>query len=463
MSHLPLSKDQISWIAPLLPIGIIIGNFLNSILIDRIGRKWTLLLFSIPQMTSWLLIFLAKNYVTIYFARIMGGIGYGGGICAVTVYLSEIGNRKNRGIFISLIKLSSSLGIFETIVLGAYLSYNYMNLCLLMMPIIFAVFFSFMPDSTYFWKKNNQRDEEMKIRLNLLKPENFEKNENYILNEVILKEDSKLKEKEDFKSKQNFTLNEDFTLKEGYNFEENLKLNEDSKSKKHCRLLKLKESNFWKLFSLPNNLRAMLIIFCVTANDSLSGHMAYRYFTQQMLTYSGSFLPPEKATIALADATVLASVIVTQVIEKFRRKSILLCTGMVASIAQAIVGTFFYLKEHNVDVSSISFIPFLGLLIFEFATVSGASTLFYIYQGELFTNDVKGMAITLSKVVHMIFAFISVIIYQLLFDSISTFWICFTFSIGGAVMCFVTLSITPETKGKTLSEIQVLLKTKKAA
>ncbi|XP_033218264.1 facilitated trehalose transporter Tret1-like [Belonocnema kinseyi] len=428
-SNLHLSKDQISWIAPLLPIGLMIGNFLNPLYVDRIGRKWTLLVFAIPQIISWLFILLTKNYIVIYIARILGGIGYGSGICAVTIYLSEIGNRKTRGTFIAFVKFSTSVGILFTMVLGAALPYFYMNLGHLIVPILFVLTFFFLPDSSYFLEINNQ-EEQMKLNLFKLEEADEEKaklNGNYIATEVPLcKEDSALKE--------------------------------DLNPKKVS--VKLKESSFWKLFSLSGNLRALAIIFLLNAHDGLSGHISLRYFTQEMLTHEGSFLQADKAAVGLAIVKLLASVIATQVIERMQRRTLFFSSGIVASLADAMVGIFFYLEESKINVSSINFFPFLGLIIYEFAVTVGTSNLFYVYLGEFFSHDVKGMAVTYGKIIHMIFGFLSALFYQILHDSVCPSVIFFIFSICGAVITCITVLITPETRGKSLKDIQLLLQKK---
>ena len=149
-SQFSVSAIQGAWIASLSGCGTIIGYLLNTILIDRLGRKRTLLLLAMPQILSWILIYLGRNWIILCLARVIGGIGYGGGLCATAVCLAEIGNQNSRGVFLSLIKLSLKIGIFITMFLGAFLSYNTMNLVLLGIPIIFIVSFSYIPDNNQF-------------------------------------------------------------------------------------------------------------------------------------------------------------------------------------------------------------------------------------------------------------------------------------------------------------------------
>lgn len=469
-STIPITKEQTSWIAPLLPIGLIIGNFLNPVFINRIGRKWTLMLFAVPQIISWLIIYFTKSHSAIYVARIMGGIGYGGGVCAVTVYLSEIGTPKNRGIFLTMVKFSLSLGIFFTLLLGSTLTYNFMNLGHLIMPILFVVIFFFLPDSTYFLQKNKNEENTTNGENNFLNDifianKNSDRKENpqndFGANENNFNKDNNQPENEtllqnNIQSNKNISSNEN-SLKE--NHQENCLLN-SKKPQQKSLFTKFKESGFWKMFSTSNNLKALTIIVCMVAQDALSGHMTLTYFSEQMLSYNGSILTAKQGALFLSAMKLLSCVVATQIVERLKRRTLYLSTGMLASLSQGMVGIFFLLEEKQINVSSFSFIPFVGLIIYEFSVSMGTSNLFYVLQGELFENDVKGLAVTFAKNMYMIFGFISIIMYQVLIEAFSAYVLFFIFCFCGIILCIVTVVLMPETKGKNIQEIQLLLSKK---
>ncbi|XP_043462199.1 uncharacterized protein LOC122498503 [Leptopilina heterotoma] len=159
-SPIPLSKEQSDIISSLLTVGYITGYIMNPFIIEQFGSKRTLLIYTIPQMTAWILINLAQSPITLYIARIFKGMGYGAGICALTIYLSEIGTSKTRGIFISYLNLAMGLGFFLVMLFGAYIPYKYMNLILLASPIIFAITFIFMPEASFFSKIQIKKEKE---------------------------------------------------------------------------------------------------------------------------------------------------------------------------------------------------------------------------------------------------------------------------------------------------------------
>ena len=429
ISHLPITKEQSDWIASLLTIGFVLGYLLNPLIIDRLGRKRTLLLLTIPQIISWILIIIAKNHVTLYFARILGGIGYGAAICALTVYLSEIGNRKNRGIFLVILSLSLNIGILFVMLLGAYLPYYYMNIALLIVPIIFFVSFFNMPESSYFLQKNIQSEEKMQKLMDLRSEE---------------KEDSR----------------------KGNNFNERIQITKEKGTiliigQPKTSFLSFTETSLWKLFAYRNNRRALLALTFLGAQQAFSGYAALIFFAQQIFTYEGSILKAETSSLVLASTQFAACVIGTQLVERIKRKIFLLSTGMVGAMSLGIVAIFFFLEKEKFDVSSIRWFPIFGVVVYELMLTVGSINLFYVYQGELFTADVKNVAIALSKIQYMVFAFFSLFRFQQIVDTVGVHGVFFVFAISCATGTLLAFIIVPETKGQRLEDIQVMLKSRK--
>ena len=422
-SDFPISKAELSWIAPLQQIGLIIGFFIIPIVINKMRRKWILLIFSLPQVISWILIVVANNPITICIGRLVGGIGYGGGLCALTIFLSEIATKNARGIFLGFVKMFTSMGILLTMLLGAYSSYNLMNVILLASVVVLIFIFFFMPDSSYFQEKTKQTEKEIMM----------------------------------------LDLKDNFEIKKNSNLNESAKLNpkESLNKEKKTFILKIKEYNLWKVVTIPTHRRALIILFFCAAADVFSGHAVIRMFTQRIFTYKGACLAPEKATLLLASIKVISSLICTQVIERVRRKVLLLITGLLGSLGLGLVGLFFFLENLNVNVSSINWLPIFGVGVYEFMLTIGCGNFIYIYPGELFPSELKGIAVTSSQFVQVFLIFCSIWQYQLVVDLVSTYIIFWNFAITGFVLCFIVLKIVPETQGKSVEEIQILLKTKR--
>ncbi|XP_033221841.1 uncharacterized protein LOC117176006 [Belonocnema kinseyi] len=86
-SEFPVTKAQGGWIASLFSLSTILGIMLCPLFMDRMERKYTMLLFFIPRLISWILMILAKSYITLYAARLLAGVGTRGLYSLTAVYI----------------------------------------------------------------------------------------------------------------------------------------------------------------------------------------------------------------------------------------------------------------------------------------------------------------------------------------------------------------------------------------
>ncbi|XP_043462203.1 facilitated trehalose transporter Tret1-like [Leptopilina heterotoma] len=425
-SHIPVTKEQCDLISSIFSIGLILGYLVNPIIIDRTSRKKTLLIYTFPQILSWLLIIFIKKFPSILIGRIISGFGYGGAICGLTVYLSEIGTIKNRGIFLVMIPIFLNLGFLLVMILGAFSTFDTLNLVMLMVPLIFCVTFVFMPDSSYFQRKNN------------------------IINNTNNKTGKNKKNNDDDNEKMMKLMNTDEMENYDRENEGNFKVG-----------FKWNEMRIYKLVNNRNNQKALLIEIILAATITLSGSTPILFNTQQLLSYSHFSLRAEECTIILAGITIIACLLSIPLVERIKRKVILLVSGILATIGMLMVGVFFLMEYENYDVSKLRWMPLLGLTVYLFMNAFGFLNLFYIFQCELFMSDVKSQAVTISKITITFFMFMALVRFQYLIDNLGLHVIFFLFATISAVGTYLIFIITPETQGKSVEEIQLLLKTRK--
>lgn len=86
-----------SWIASSPALSALLGSFIASPLIDKLGRKVTLVLLGLPLTASWAIIFLAKNVSLIIAGRVIAGISVGVILGSAPIYLIEISPTSIRG------------------------------------------------------------------------------------------------------------------------------------------------------------------------------------------------------------------------------------------------------------------------------------------------------------------------------------------------------------------------------
>ncbi len=102
--------------------GYVIGALALAPISDRIGRRNMLLFTMLLTGVGSLYNALAPDYTQFVIARIVTGIGVGADLAIVNTYVGEVAPRRNRGRWISVIFIMSSLGALLGIWLGLFLT-----------------------------------------------------------------------------------------------------------------------------------------------------------------------------------------------------------------------------------------------------------------------------------------------------------------------------------------------------
>lgn len=74
---LRVTASQASWLASSVFIGQPFGSIFSAFLTDGLGRRKTMLLVNIPNLTAWLLLANTKSLTLVYLAFILFGISAG--------------------------------------------------------------------------------------------------------------------------------------------------------------------------------------------------------------------------------------------------------------------------------------------------------------------------------------------------------------------------------------------------
>lgn len=92
------SCTQESWIGGIMPLAGLAGGIAGGPLIDRLGRKTTILTIAIPFTISWLLIACANDIYFVLAGRALGGFCVGVASLSLPIYLAETIQPEVRGI-----------------------------------------------------------------------------------------------------------------------------------------------------------------------------------------------------------------------------------------------------------------------------------------------------------------------------------------------------------------------------
>ncbi|XP_011333655.2 LOW QUALITY PROTEIN: facilitated trehalose transporter Tret1 [Ooceraea biroi] len=405
-SFLPeLTEGQISWISSLLALGAIVGAVPAGTIADRIGRKWAILLTSVPFATCWITLMVTGNVGSIYAARFIGGIGSGAACVLVPVYIGEIAEASIRGALGAFFPLMFSSGIVFAYVAGAYCSYVIFNAacCMILLPFVLGVIF--VPESPMWLVQKGRKVQAAQV-LSILRGPRYNSAEEM----VVLQDDA------------NRIANT--------------------------------SGGFKDLLGTKAGRKAAITCVGLMVFQQLCGIDAVLFYTVSIFQAANSTIDPFLATIIIGLTEVVMTIFVATVIDRFGRKPLLVISGIMMTVCLGVLGYYFMLKDGGSDVSAIGWLPLTSLALFNIVFSIGYGSVPFTVISEIFPPETKGFASSMSIVVHWSLVFAVTKLFPTMEDRMgqaATFWTFACFTITSAGFAYFVL---PETKGKTLQEIQ---------
>ncbi|XP_055378064.1 facilitated trehalose transporter Tret1 [Condylostylus longicornis] len=402
---LPSDSSESAWISSIIAIGALIAPFGAGILTDKIGRKWTLLSSIIFFIAAYIMLMVNGSPEILIGARFVQGLGVGVVMTAQPMYVGEISTDDCRGALGSFMQLFIVSGILYVYAIGPYVSYMALQWACIVVPVIFAGAFFFMPESPYYYIQKGKKRE----AINALK---FLRGQS---DEGVATEMAEIQT----------------------SVEESMKT----------------KGSVIDLFKNVGNRKALIISAGLIAFQQLSGINVVLFNAQTIFQDANTGLEPAVATILIGVVQVVSSGITPLIADRLGRKPILLVSGIVMSIGLVTLGAFFYIKSTGDDVSTIGWLPVTALIVYNIVYCTGFGPLPWAVLGEMFPGNVKGIASSLVASTCWILGFLVTFTYPSL--KVLGPHVAFFLYGGFCVAAFLfVLFIVMETKGLSLQQIQ---------
>lgn len=117
-----LTEIQSGWVVSSPSFAAMLAMLFSGRLSDKIGRKKLLLIVAFLYAVSAVLSAMANSYELLYIARMIGGVAFGAALVLAPMYIAEISTAENRGKLVSLQQLNIVFGFF-----AAFLSNYFFN------------------------------------------------------------------------------------------------------------------------------------------------------------------------------------------------------------------------------------------------------------------------------------------------------------------------------------------------
>jgi SP family arabinose:H+ symporter-like MFS transporter len=397
-----LSEAGLGWTVSSLLFGCIIGVFLSGKAGDRYGRKRMLMLSAILFFVSAVSSALSETLTLFILARILGGLAVGIASILSPMYIAELSPAKYRGRLVSLNQLAIVIGIlvafFSNYLLVDTGENNWRWMLLVMAAPAILLFFSLflVPESPRWLVARNQGAEALR---------------------VLIK-----------------TSGEERAHLELKQIEQTLK--------------NLKESSYRDLLS--QKIKPLLFIAIIlSVFQQITGINTIMYYAPKIFATvgqsNGSAL---LQTIAIGGTNLIFTLVAMVLIDRFGRKRLMLIgsTGMTFSLTG--LSVLFFTGQ----TTGVMVLVFILAYIAFFAASLGPAL--WVVAAELFPNRLRSKGMSIAIVSLWLACAIVTITFPIMLEKLSG---GITFLIF-ALICLLSLifiwQYVPETKGKTLEELE---------
>jgi len=202
--------------------------------------------------------------------------------------------------------------------------------------------------------------------------------------------------------------------------------------------------------------------------QQFSGINVVIFNTVLIFKSAGVNLDPAVATILVGVVQFVATILSTVLVDRAGRRILLLVSGVGMAVSMSALGTAFYTNAKQMELygeieDGSGWLPLTSVGVFVLSYSVGYSNVPYVVMGEIFPLKYRNMFSAIASCVNLTSCFIVLFTFpklQVTVGGYGAFWIYCCWNVIGVVGVFFCL---PETKGKTLEDIERLFVKDKAA
>ncbi|GLH14425.1 Gastric caeca sugar transporter [Gryllus bimaculatus] len=405
-STLLVTTQQASWIGSLMPLSALIGGMAGGLFIEWIGRRATILATAIPFIVSWLLIGMAVTVPMVYAGRVVAGFCVGVTSLCLPVYMGETIQPEVRGMLGLISTTLGNIGILVCFLAGKYLNWSNLAFFGAMIPVPFLLCTLFIPETPR-WYISKEKHEAASKSLKWLR------------------------------GGQHVDVSEELSEIE----------------KNHRDAVKNAPVSIGELFN-KGNLKPIFISISLMFFQQLSGINAVIFYTVKIFQGAGSTIDENLSTIVVGIVNLGSTFLATVLIDRLGRRVLLGISAVAMSVSLAVLGTFFYLRTIQVDVSDYGWLPLLSFVVFVIGFSLGFGPIPWLMLGEIFPAKIRGPAASLATAFNWACTFLVTKTFNDLEEALGGYGAFWMFGVVCFISLFFVIFCVPETQGRSLEDIE---------
>lgn len=406
---IPLTAFTEGLVVSSMLIGAIFGSGFSGPLSEKFGRRRLVFVISIIFIIGALILAFAPTMEVLVIGRLVIGLAVGGSTAIVPVYLSELAPTEARGSLSSLNQLMITIGILSSYIVNSAFApiegWRWMLGLAVVPSLILMIGVIFMPESPR-WLLEKRGEKAARKVMKLTYPENE------IDNEIS-----------------------------------------------HMKHINDISESTWAVLKSPWLLSTIIIGSVFALLQQLIGINAIIYyapsiFAQAGLEDSASIL----STVGIGTVNVLVTIVAIFIIDKIDRKKLLIIgnIGMVASLL--LMSLLIWL----IGVNSAVWIIMICLSTFIIFFGISWGPVLWVMLPELFPMRARGAATGIAALVLSIGSLLVAQLFPMLVEILKVQQVFLIFAVIGIIALIFVIKFLPETRGRSLEEIEADLRKRKA-
>ena len=408
-ADLKLSTSEISWVCSITSIGNMLGYLISSYVNPIFGAIRVCQLCAPLVAGGYLMVALGNNFWMLLAGRLVSGIFNGVTTGPTNTHIGEISSAGARGFLASSMITIGVSGITCTYLTGWLLGWRKMCLVMGITPMVVMFIITLMLPRSPRWiivKGHPVEEAERSLRF-------------YFGNDHDVDKDIKgIRE----------------SLGDGHKHDANI-----------LQVL--------RRLCQRHNLIPFLLILALYFFLVFSGGLTTTTFAPVIFKDVGGFSNPYMGSILVGVVRNIAAILCNISINIFHRRTLLMVNGVVGGAACLVTGCYFFYRD---ELSDYAWMSLISVLLIVFFMSLGISPLKSVLFGELLPNSIRSELGGICLAFFGTSNFLMVYTFPLAVQAIGMSGIYWFFTAMHLLMLVFSMFCLPDTKGKTIEEIQKL-------
>ncbi|XP_072537566.1 solute carrier family 2, facilitated glucose transporter member 6 [Salminus brasiliensis] len=426
--RLRMDVHQVSWFGSIFTLGAAAGGLSAMLMNDRIGRKLSIMISAAPSTAGFLVMGAAQGFWMLLLGRFLTGVAAGITASSIPVYVSEISHPGVRGALGSCPQITAVFGSLALYALGLVLPWRWLAVAGEVPVLLMLILLCFMPNSPRYLITHGKRDEACRALKWLRGP-----NSDYMTE-----------------------LNR---IERSVNSQVGLQ---------------------WSDLRSPFYYKPVLISVFMRFLQQMTGITPILVYLEPIFHKTAISLEPKYDAALVGAVRLLSVMIAASLMDRAGRKALLYTSGFLMYLAMLTMTMYTHTtpcdtKNVTVEASQqltevhgalmgsvpnpITLVPLISTMVIIFGYAMGWGPITWLLMSEILPLGARGVASGLCVMVSWVTAFALTQLFMHAVDAYGLFVPFLFFCVVCVVNIIFAAVCVPETKGRTLEEIENYFRT----